>query len=111
MVMTEIELRRKFKFNMNKPELQAVLRMILWYIYSRDTSYNDIVELANVQRAIKLGQRLTNRIHSTEKSRCKFTLNIQEAGTMYVILECLPHQELQPLEGVVVRRMYEVITK
>ncbi|MDN4754432.1 hypothetical protein QYZ87_07815 [Porphyromonadaceae bacterium W3.11] len=106
-----IGLSRKYKCDFNKAELQAVLRMLIWYIHSRDTSYNDIVVLANLQRAMKLGQRLQHKLLLTEKNRCKFTLNTQEASTVYIILGLLPNSELDPLDGVVVRKLYDVIMK
>ncbi|MDN4753857.1 hypothetical protein QYZ87_04830 [Porphyromonadaceae bacterium W3.11] len=107
--MLQIELHKKFKLNLSRVEIESVLRMLLWYIYTREIPCRSIIELANIQRAIKLGQRLENRLFSMEKSKCKLTLNIQEASTIYSIMELLSSSELGALDQVVVMKVNDMI--
>lgn len=71
-----------------------------------------IVELANVERVIKLGAKIQSKLFLSDQPRKhKLNLNVSEAACMVTVLDSLDESVLGPLERSVRYRIYDIIMR
>lgn len=107
--MLAVEVKRKWRLVLNRAELGALIRLLWWYLNSRPATLS-LPELANVQRVMKLGQKLQYKIYTHEKpTACKVNLNVQEASSLQMVMDALRGVELGVLERTVVYKLNDTL--
>lgn len=113
--MLAVLLYKKYKVRLSRKELESLLGMLYWYLREQEkaetTRVLSLGELAQIQQAIKLGQRLQQRLLNVEQNNFKISLNLQEATTLEGILRQLPLDDQHPFERMIAYRINEVLTR
>ncbi|MBR8759255.1 hypothetical protein IX327_000642 [Porphyromonas levii] len=109
--MIQQQIRQKFRIPLRSHELEIVRNFLLIYIGTREANMH-IVELANVERAIKLGEKIQGKLFLNDQPRkYKLNLNVSEAACMVTVLDSLDESELGPLERGVRYCIYDIIMR
>lgn len=110
-MMIQQQIRQKFRIPLRRAELEVVRNFLLIYIGTREENMH-IEELANVERCIKLGEKIQGKLFLGDfPSRYKLNLNVSEAACLIAILDCLDESYLGSLERSVRYRIYDIIMR
>lgn len=110
--MLAVLLHKKYKVKLNRMEVESLVGMLLWYVKGQEEIVDhSLSELANIQRVMKLGQKLYHKLLSTERGGFKATFNLQEAMTLEVVLGRMDWDQLGAFERTVAWKINELLTR
>lgn len=110
--MLAVLLHKKYKAKLSRMEVECLMGMLFWYIKEQEESVeHSLAELANIQRAVKLGQRLHQRLINIERGSFKITFNLQEATTLEVVLGRMDWDQLGAFERTIAYKINELLTR
>ena len=98
----------KYTMKLSERQITAVVEMLRWYIDTRG-DWMHISEMACLERAYKLREKLSGKLFTYVDKPRKLSLNLQEAATLVEVLDALHEDQLGPMEVMTRYQIYDAI--
>lgn len=98
----------RYKIKLTERQLETVVEMLRWYIDTRGDRMH-ICEMACLERAYKLREKLQKKLFRVSEKPRKMNFNLQEAATIIEVLDALHEDQLGPMEVMTRYQIYDAI--